>query len=89
MTPTGDQGEKITEKESRLYDIVHEEIENKKEVITLNGAAMIREKLNISQKGTFFKFLAFQKVSYLKVLKFPNLQTKPVKHFMVLFIFLF
>merc|ERR1712136_64840 len=28
----------------------HEEIENKKEVITLNGAAMIREKLNISQK---------------------------------------
>jgi len=50
LTPTGDQSEKIPEKESRLYDIVHEEIENKKEVITLNGAAMIREKLNISQK---------------------------------------
>ena len=56
LTPTGDQSEKIPEKESRLYDIVHEEIENKKEVITLNGAAMIREKLNISQKGTLLKF---------------------------------
>ena len=37
---------------ARVYDIIHEEIENRKEnTITLNGAAMIREKLNISDRG--------------------------------------
>lgn len=36
---------------ARVYDIIHEEIENRKEnTITLNGAAMIREKLNISDR---------------------------------------
>ena len=51
LTPTDDQAESIPEKESRLYDIFHEEIEKKTEIVTLNGAAMIREKLNISLKG--------------------------------------
>lgn len=41
----------IPRETSRIYDIIHEEIENRKEnTITLNGAAMIREKLNISEK---------------------------------------
>ena len=68
LTPTDDQAETIPEKESRLYDIFHEEIEKKTEIVTLNGAAMIREKLNISQKGEksdlFPSVLSIQFYSY-------------------------
>ena len=43
---------KIEEEENRVYDIYLEEIRNRKECdITLNGAKLIRETLNIADKG--------------------------------------
>jgi len=42
---------KKEDEDARIYDIIHEDIANKKEnIISINGVAMLREKLNISEQ---------------------------------------
>ena len=54
---------KNTNDTSLIFDITHEEIKNKKQVddISLNGAKLIREQLNISENSKIKTFLFYQK----------------------------
>ena len=52
---------KNTNDTSLIFDITHEEIKNKKQVddISLNGAKLIREQLNISENSKIKNFLFY------------------------------
>ena len=59
---------KNTNDTSLIFDITHEEIKNKKQVddISLNGAKLIREQLNISENSKIKSFRSEVEIKFLR-----------------------
>ena len=59
---------KNTNDTSLIFDITHEEIKNKKQVddISLNGAKLIREQLNISENSKIKSFRSEVEINFLR-----------------------